>query len=368
MFAGVAEFLHVFDRVQAGHPVGDVWVEIELFAFFVDRDAFENDVFGVVGLQRARHENRIEDPVFLDAVFDEADADVEVAGHFDGAAEGDFTVALAEVEVAHGKAAVFHVNREVDFGSASEVFDVAVAAVFAGRDGAGAFGCGGVSGGTGHAAHVRGVRVRKRREGGDAAGFGVVEFFFALVPALKQFFGGETADEAGVHDAGELDVRDVARGGVDAVEIPASFASVGIMLGEKSATVCFGEEAGESPVGFFEGADVKDVDDHKVPWLRALDADGAAEVVDFGEIDHFDVFGVIVVFDLATGPVNALDAEFVARFDVGNHWNIRMPAVVEIIQGFRWGIEIDFNQCFHVVLDCGVGLRDGFEIKRRAWL
>jgi hypothetical protein len=41
-----------------------------------------------------------------------------------------------------------------------------------------------------------------------------------------------------MHDARELDVRDVAGGGVDPVEIPAGFPSVWIVIGKEAASVC----------------------------------------------------------------------------------------------------------------------------------
>ena len=84
-----------------------------MLAFFVHGNAFEDEVAIVVRLDRAGLEDGIHDPVFLHAALDEADAQVEVTGHFNRAAEGDFAVALREMDVAHRKAAAFDVNREV---------------------------------------------------------------------------------------------------------------------------------------------------------------------------------------------------------------------------------------------------------------
>lgn len=58
------------------------------------------------------------------------EAEGDLAGHFDGAAEGDLAVALGEVEVADGELGAGDVDGEVDFAAAGEVFDVAVSAVF----------------------------------------------------------------------------------------------------------------------------------------------------------------------------------------------------------------------------------------------
>jgi hypothetical protein len=48
------------------------------------------------------------------ATLDEIDLQVQRARHLDGAAERNFTVALAEVQVAHREAAALHIDREID--------------------------------------------------------------------------------------------------------------------------------------------------------------------------------------------------------------------------------------------------------------
>src|ERR1700735_3203733 len=65
---------------------------------------------------------------------------MQPAGHLDGAAERDLAVALAEMQIPHGEAAALHIDREVDFRSARQVLDVAIAAMLARRHGAGALG------------------------------------------------------------------------------------------------------------------------------------------------------------------------------------------------------------------------------------
>ncbi len=138
--AGIAELLEILDRVQAGLPVGDVDVEVMLLAVLVDRDAFEDQIVLVVRRDRRRLEHGILDAVFGDAVLDDVDLDVQPAGHFDGAAEGDLAVALAEVQIAHREPAAGHIDREVDLRAARQILDVAIAAMLARRHGAGAFG------------------------------------------------------------------------------------------------------------------------------------------------------------------------------------------------------------------------------------
>lgn len=51
------------------------------------------------------------------AGFEDGEVDGDDAGHFDGAAKGDFAVSLGEVEVADGELGAGDVDGEVDFGA-----------------------------------------------------------------------------------------------------------------------------------------------------------------------------------------------------------------------------------------------------------
>ena len=65
--------------------------------------------------------------------------EIEVAGHLDGATEGDLTIPLGEVDVTHRELGAFDIDGEVDPSALGEVLDVAVAAMLPGRHGAGGF-------------------------------------------------------------------------------------------------------------------------------------------------------------------------------------------------------------------------------------
>lgn len=81
------------------------------------------------------------DPQVLQSVLEDFEVDGDDARHLDGAAKGDFAVALGEVQVADGEFGAADVDGQVDFGATREVLDVAVSAVFgAAGDCAGAFG------------------------------------------------------------------------------------------------------------------------------------------------------------------------------------------------------------------------------------
>src|ERR671917_2869219 len=72
--------------------------------------------------------------VLLHAALDQLDAEVYVAGHLDGPAEGNLAVPLREVQVPQRELRPIDVHREVDARADREVLDVAVAAVLARRD------------------------------------------------------------------------------------------------------------------------------------------------------------------------------------------------------------------------------------------
>lgn len=78
---------------------------------------------------------------FADAVFDEGELEGDYPCHFDGAAKGDFAVALRKVQVADGESRSRYVHGEIGPRAAAEVLDVAVSAVLGtSGDGAGTFG------------------------------------------------------------------------------------------------------------------------------------------------------------------------------------------------------------------------------------
>ena len=67
LFACVTEFLQVFHSIQARSPVRNGGIEIVLITrVLIHGNAFEDQVIRVVRFDRARPENRVGNPVFLD--------------------------------------------------------------------------------------------------------------------------------------------------------------------------------------------------------------------------------------------------------------------------------------------------------------
>src|ERR1700722_3359736 len=342
---GIAELLQILDRIQAGLTIGDVNVEIMLLALFVDRDAFEDQIILVVRRDRRRLEDRILDAVFGDAVLDDLDLQMQPAGHLDRAAEGDFAVALAEMQVAHRETAARHVNREVDLRTARQILDVAVAAMFARRDRAGTlggdlgldvtFGLAGM--------RCRGEwRVSQRR---NARRIGGDQRRLALVPFCQQLRIGQTADQAGMHEAREIDAGYMTRRRVKPLDVPDRLLRQREMLGEEAAAILFREEAVETPETFLLRTDIEQIDHQEVAGLRAFDTDRTGEEMHDRQVDVAHVIGGIVVLDEAAGPIVGLDDEIVAWIDPRHNRNIRMPAVVDHVIFISRLRKIDLDQC-----------------------
>ena len=115
-------------------------IHVVLLAFkFIDGDSFEHQVVVVVGFHRAGFEHGIDHPILGHAALDDLHMEIEVAGHLDGATEGDLTIPLGEVDVTHRELGAFDIDGEVDPSALGEVLDVAVAAMLPGRHGAGGF-------------------------------------------------------------------------------------------------------------------------------------------------------------------------------------------------------------------------------------
>src|SRR5438270_634944 len=76
---------------------------------------------------------------------------------------------------------------------------------------------------------------------------------------------------------GKADAGHMARGRVEALDVPDRLLRQREMIGQKAAAVLLGEEAVEAPQALLQGTDVEQVDDQQVAGLGALDADRAGE-------------------------------------------------------------------------------------------
>lgn len=223
------------------------------------------------------------------------------------------------------------------FGTAREVLDIAVTAVFrSAGDGARAF----LADFLFHRAR-RGAGMYVLWLGGlsdDAVeGGGADEFGFAAVPFGEDFGAGCAAEDAGVDEAGEADAGDVPAGAEDAFKIPDGFGAVGLTVGlvglsveitrgegvrfgidfvKEASAVISVEDTGEAPWLLLKWLHVLDLDHEDVARLGIFHLEGSAQIVDLGQINVLHVICAVIVANLTTGPIHALDLDNFSVFDL----------------------------------------------------
>ena len=117
------------------------------------------------------------------------------------------------------------------------------------------------------------------------------------------------------------------------------------MFGQEAAAVLLAEKAVEAPLAFLLGTDVEQVHHQQVARLGTLHADRPRQLVHRRQIDVAHVVSRIVVLDEAAGPVEGFKNEVAARAHPGGHWNIWMPAVVDVFVLERGLAQVNGNQC-----------------------
>ena len=180
---------------------------------------------------------------------------------------------------------------------------------------------------------------------GHAGRIGRDQRVLAFVPGRQQFRIGQTADQAGMDQAGEIHAGNVARRRVEALDVPDRLLRQREMIGQEAAAILLGEEAVEAPEALLQRTDVEQVDHQQIAGLGALDADRAGQEVHDRQIDVAHVIGGIVVLDEAAGPVIGLDDEIVARVDPRNHRDVGMPPIVDHVVVVGRLRKIDLDQC-----------------------
>lgn len=88
-----------------------------------------------------------------------------------------------------------------------------------------------------------------------------------------------------------------------------------IDLIQEPATIVFVKDASESPRLVLEGLDIHDLDQENIARFRILNLKRTREVVDFCEIYVEDIFGAVIVLDLTTCPVEALNLHSLTVLD-----------------------------------------------------
>src|SRR5262249_6839807 len=141
------------------------------------------------------------------AALDEIDTNIDIARHFDGAAERDLAIALRPMNIAHREARTLHINWEIDTGASRQVFDVAIPAVLTWRDGTPRLLCRCLRLFPRHLSHQSCFGIGGGCERRNAIRIGRDEFGLAPVATIQQILRRQTADEAWMHDAGPTHTR-----------------------------------------------------------------------------------------------------------------------------------------------------------------
>ena len=222
----------VLNAPQRRLPIRYRRVQIMLLPILVNAEPFKRQIpaWSIVRLHRPGQEERGFHAQVRHAVLHDVELDRDDAGHLDGAAEADLAVALREVQVADAELGSLDMNGKVDLAAAAEVLDIAVSAMLgAAGDGSRAFLADFVFYVAGAAASVHVLRLGGL--GDDfmeiLRGVGADELAFAAVPFGEDFSRWGAAQDAGMDEAGEADVGNVAGGGEDAFEVPYGFGAVG---------------------------------------------------------------------------------------------------------------------------------------------
>src|SRR5262249_19054218 len=329
LLAGITEVLQIVDGIETGPAIGDGHVDIVLLAFIIDGQALEHQELRIARFNRARLEDGLLQSVLLHSTLDQVDMEVDEARHLDGAAEGDLAIALREMKVAGRESRAFDIDRKIHSAAARQVFDVAVSAMFTRRDGAHCLLRRLVQLRALHLAKDHPSRIGRERQRRHPMGIGLDECPLAFVPGRQQFMRGRTADDAGMGDAGEPDARNVARGGVDAMNVPDRLAWFREHVGEEAAAVLGRKDTGIAPLVALLWTDVENIDNQQIARLRTFDLDRSGKVVARNEVAVANVVGSVVVLDLPACPVQRLYAKVVSGLDRGVERNIRMPAIVD---------------------------------------
>ena len=142
-------------------------------------------------------------------------------------------------------------------------------------------------------------------------------------------------------EAGETHTGHMPRRREHALEIPDGLLRCRELLLQKAAAIILREHAVKAPLAAVQWADIQQFNDQKITGLRTAHTDRPRKVVHLRKFHIAHVSRVIVVRDLATGPIIGLDDKVIARVHPLDNRDIRVPAVVDFLVGVRAFVEVD---------------------------
>ncbi len=91
---------------------------------------------------------------------------------------------------------------------------------------------------------------------------------------------------------------------------------MGVDFVEEASAIVFIEDTSEAPWLLLEWLHVLNLDHEDIARLGVLHLKGSTQVVDRGQVDVLHVICAVVVADLATSPVHALNLHNLSIFDL----------------------------------------------------
>lgn len=184
---------------------------------------------------------------------------------------------------------------------------------------------------------------RVRGQSNNALQFrGFDEFGLTLVPFCQDLCRRRASKLTGMDDAGESDMGYVARCGIDSFKIPYSLGTaincsalcwtrdvargagvhsrVRVNLVEKATSVVSIKHTSVSPKLIRKWLQVNYFNHEHISRLRAGHLERSRQVMDLCEIDVSNIISVIVVLDLASGPVYAFNVDDFSILDCAGRW------------------------------------------------
>jgi hypothetical protein len=101
---------------------------------------------------------------------------------------------------------------------------------------------------------------------------------------------------------------------------------LGVLLVQETAAVVLVEHGTEAPWAVRKRLYVLDLDKQHVTRLGTFDIEGPGQVVYPCQVAVLDIVRAIVIADLSSGPVEALDVYGLARFDGGRTRDYILPS------------------------------------------
>src|SRR5262245_23545980 len=114
--------------------------------------------------------------------------------------------------------------------------------------------------------------------------------------------------------------------GIDAVEVPAGFVRLRIVVNEEATAVFLSEYTGESPRRVRQISDVEQINDQKVTRFSTFNGEGTAQIMHLGQVNIADIVCAVVVCNLPACPIETLDTEFSTRLKRLHHGDVGVPA------------------------------------------